>query len=865
MTMIATAEVVVGERYRREPGDLPALADSIREAGLLHPIVVTSDGRLVCGERRLRACRDLLGWDEIPARVVDECTPEEGELHENEARKDLAPSERVKLVEALRSDRSANLHSGRFVAKQVTTEEALEEHGRSRRDHFHVARVVRDGVPELVSAMDAGEVSIGAAAVIAAQPADRQREIVALPARERREEVRRLRQARVKVAKRPRRGKPSAAGLAAEITRLSARIDGARESAAESRAGREKAIKAIARMRESLDALEASLEAAPAPKRKPRPSKRKEEPRQSPPVIGEAALNERWARLHDGQRARAALKAEVVAAAVDARDRDGVAMRAACEAASKGTEWSPATVLDWYYGKGGEAGLADYPRHLWPLVMTPGHTGGVSTAECDPAAWEAFKTDYLRPEQPPLEMCYRNLERLAKAEGWTIPCSAAALKRRLDREVHPSAITLAREGSEALAKMRPSQIRERPQRALEAVNADGHEIDVFVRWPNAEKPVRPTLVAWQDIHSAKILSWRIDRTENSDGYRLSFADLLRDHGIPQHVFVDNGRAIAAKGLTGGKDNRYKFKVKRDDPVGLLTQLVGQENIHWVLPYHGQSKPIERAFRDLASDIAKDHRLRGAYTGNKPDAKPENYGSKAVPLETFLAVLEDGIARHNARRGRRGMGLEGRSFDEAFKESYERHAADIPKPTEAQLSRWLLGAKGIRAHKTNGAVELFGTRYWSERLSETLAGRSAEKREVVVRFDPDHLDRPVTVETLDGRLIGKAEPQGAVKFIDTQAARDHARDQARLKRHAREQLEIHRRMGAREYDRLLDAADAETKDAEEVPARSKVVAGVFGREPARAKPAPVAAATGTDNLIRMMVDRAIPPIDEEDAT
>ena len=677
--------------------------------------------------------------------------------------------------------------------------------------------------------------------------------------------MRRLRQARVKVAKRPRRGKPSAAGLAAEITRLSARIDGARESAAESRAGREKAIKAIARMRESLDALEASLEAAPAPKRKPRPSKRKEEPRQSPPVIGEAALNERWARLHDGQRARAALKAEVVAAAVDARDRDGVAMRAACEAASKGTEWSPATVLDWYYGKGGEAGLADYPRHLWPLVMTPGHTGGVSTAECDPAAWEAFKTDYLRPEQPPLEMCYRNLERLAKAEGWTIPCSAAALKRRLDREVHPSAITLAREGSEALAKMRPSQIRERPQRALEAVNADGHEIDVFVRWPNAEKPVRPTLVAWQDIHSAKILSWRIDRTENSDGYRLSFADLLRDHGIPQHVFVDNGRAIAAKGLTGGKDNRYKFKVKRDDPVGLLTQLVGQENIHWVLPYHGQSKPIERAFRDLASDIAKDHRLRGAYTGNKPDAKPENYGSKAVPLETFLAVLEDGIARHNARRGRRGMGLEGRSFDEAFKESYERHAADIPKPTEAQLSRWLLGAKGIRAHKTNGAVELFGTRYWSERLSETLAGRSAEKREVVVRFDPDHLDRPVTVETLDGRLIGKAEPQGAVKFIDTQAARDHARDQARLKRHAREQLEIHRRMGAREYDRLLDAADAETKDAEEVPARSKVVAGVFGREPARAKPAPVAAATGTDNLIRMMVDRAIPPIDEEDAT
>ena len=582
------------------------------------------------------------------------------------------------------------------------------------------------------------------------------------------------------------------------MTRLAARIDGARESAANSRAGREKARKAIARLRESLGALEASLDAAPAVKRKPRRSKKAAARRQRPAVMSEAELNARWARLDDARRARAALKAKAAAAAADARERDGVKLRAACEAAAQGTEWSAATVLDWYYGKGGAAGLADYPRHLWPLAIAPKHLGGTAEAECDPAA-----------------------------------------------------VTLAREGPEALARRRPAQIRERPQRAMEAVNADGHEIDVFVRWPGAAKPVRPTLVAWQDIHSGKILSWRIDRTENADGYRLSFADLLRGYGIPQHVFVDNGRAIAAKGLTGGKANRYKFKVKRDDPVGLLTQLMGQENIHWTTPYHSQSKPIERAFRDLATDIAKDHRLRGAYTGNKPDAKPENYGSKAAPLEKFLEVMADGVKRHNARRGRRGLGLEGRSFDEAFRESYEKHAAGIPKPTEAQLSRWLLGAKGIRAHKTSGAVELFGTRYWSERLSEKLAGRSAEKRQVVVRFDPDRLGRPVTVETLDGKLIGKAEPQGAVKFIDTQAARGQARDQARLRRNAREQLEIHRRMGAREYDRLLGAADAEEKGAEEAPARSKVVAGVFGKEPARARPAPAAREMG-------MADREFGP-------
>ena len=863
MTTIATAAVIVGDRYRRDPGDLAAMADSIREVGLLHPIVVTSDDRLVCGERRLRACRDLLGWEEIPARVVDDCPPDAGEFHENEARKDLAPSERVKLVEALRSDRSANWHSGRFVAKQVTTEDTLEEHGKSRRDHFRAAKVVRDGVPELVSAMDAGEVSIGAAAVIAAQPEDRQREIVVLPARARREEVRRLRQARTKVAKRPRRGKPSAAGLAGEMHRLASKIDDARESAAESRAGRDKARAAIARLRESLDALEAAFEAAPAPKRKPRRSK-PAAPRQRPAVMSEDALDRRWGRLHDAQRAQATLKAKIAVTAVDARDRDGVKLRAACEAAAQGTEWSAATVLDWIYGKSGAAGLADYPRHLWPLAMAPKHSGGSAEAECDPAAWECFKLDFLRPEQPPLEMCFRNLQRLAKSEGWTIPRSAAALQRRLDREVPRAAQVLARKGSEALSKMRPPQIRSREElRALEAVNGDARESDVFVRWPDG-KIARPWLMSWGDVGFSKILSWRVDQSENSDGYRLAFADLLEDYGIPKHVFMDNGRAFAAKGLTGGAKSRYRFKVKPDDPVGLLTQMVGPEGIHWTKPYHGQSKPIERAFRDMASDIDKDHRLRGAYTGNKPDAKPENYGSKAIPLEKFLDVVADGVRRHNARSGRRGLGLDGRSFDEAFQASYERHAADIPKPTEAQLTRWLLGAMGITAHKNSGAVELFGSRYWSERLAERLAGRSADARKVVVRFDPDRLDRPVTVETLEGSLIGKAKPDGAVRFIDTRAARETARDQARLRRHAREQLKIQGRMDDRELDRLLDESDAETREAEAPPARLKLVAGAFDREPPTAKPVRrSAAATGTDNLIRMMAAREFGPIEDEE--
>jgi ParB family chromosome partitioning protein len=68
--MRAIDEIEVGFRYRKDLGDLRSLADSIQTVGLLHPIVVTPEGRLITGQRRLEACR-LLGWQEIPITVID--------------------------------------------------------------------------------------------------------------------------------------------------------------------------------------------------------------------------------------------------------------------------------------------------------------------------------------------------------------------------------------------------------------------------------------------------------------------------------------------------------------------------------------------------------------------------------------------------------------------------------------------------------------------------------------------------------------------------------------------------------------------------------------------------------------------------
>src|SRR5690606_22712602 len=130
-------------------------------------------------------------------------------------------------------------------------------------------------------------------------------------------------------------------------------------------------------------------------------------------------------------------------------------------------------------------------------------------------------------------------------------------------------------------------------------------------------------------------------------------------------------------------------------AGILTQL--GVKVHWTTPYHGQSKPIERAWRDLCEEIAKHPECAGAYTGNSIAAKPENYGSRAMPIEQFRNLVHREIVRHNRRPGRTGGNCRGRSFAETFAESFERDGVASPA-SPAQSRLLLLAAEGVTCRK-----------------------------------------------------------------------------------------------------------------------------------------------------------------------
>src|SRR5215467_8213213 len=96
---VPLSQLAIGERHRRDMGDLAGLAVSMAELGLLHPVVIRPDGTLIAGERRLRAAA-LLGWAEIPATVVDLDNIARGEFAENAIRKDFTLSEAVAIKRA---------------------------------------------------------------------------------------------------------------------------------------------------------------------------------------------------------------------------------------------------------------------------------------------------------------------------------------------------------------------------------------------------------------------------------------------------------------------------------------------------------------------------------------------------------------------------------------------------------------------------------------------------------------------------------------------------------------------------------------------------------------------------------------------
>lgn len=174
-TTLRLSEVEPNKNQPRKHFDdeaLASLADSIREHGVLQPLLVrplpNGKYQIIAGERRWRACR-MLGLSEVPVIIkeMEDVTAAEIALIENLQREDLSPLEEAEGYQEL------------IDIYGLTQEQVSQRVGKSRSAVANSLRILQlpKGVLDLVAE---GSLSAGQARTILSFPEEEQEEIALL-------------------------------------------------------------------------------------------------------------------------------------------------------------------------------------------------------------------------------------------------------------------------------------------------------------------------------------------------------------------------------------------------------------------------------------------------------------------------------------------------------------------------------------------------------------------------------------------------------------------------------------------------------------------------------------------------------------
>jgi ParB family chromosome partitioning protein len=239
-------------RKHFDDASLSSLADSIRERGVLQPVIVrpgTAGGyELVAGERRWRAAQ-IAGQSRMPALIEDALDGTESlelALIENVARQDLTPIEEARTIALLLDDLKV---TATLLAKRL---------GRSRTDLAHTVRLL-DLPDQAIQLIDTGSLTKGHGKALLTEPDHHRRLTLARRAAERGWSVRTLEAeiTRPAAPRQPPRGPhPDATAAAARLEDAIAKATGCNACARPHRRGYQVILdqKAAHRLAQLLDA-----------------------------------------------------------------------------------------------------------------------------------------------------------------------------------------------------------------------------------------------------------------------------------------------------------------------------------------------------------------------------------------------------------------------------------------------------------------------------------------------------------------------------------------------------------------------------------------------------------------------------------
>ena len=283
-----------------------------------------------------------------------------------------------------------------------------------------------------------------------------------------------------------------------------------------------------------------------------------------------------------------------------------------------------------------------------------------------------YKSLYLKEGAPSANSCWRatlgyaiELDNINPIE---FP-SCRTFDRYIKKEIPEQAIYLARFGQAAWNKKYAMYI---PRDYTKIVAgscwvSDHAQIDIAVRIK--DNICFPWVTVFRDVKTSKWLGWFLHaESPNSDHIFQAFYYGVIRFGIPNDVYLDNGKDYRCRDFAGGR-NSVRIDNLSSKENSLITNL--GVSVHFALPYNAQTKPVERDFLKIKEFLSKGFvGYRGGKITERPEKlKKEIKRNQIMEFSEFKILFDDFVKNILNKTPSNGKILKGRCPDEAWAEEF----------------------------------------------------------------------------------------------------------------------------------------------------------------------------------------------------
>ncbi len=259
-------------------------------------------------------------------------------------------------------------------------------------------------------------------------------------------------------------------------------------------------------------------------------------------------------------------------------------------------------------------------------------------------AWDCFMSFYLDEAQHPIKACYEYTEMWLKQEApELLPLPAySAFYRKVQNDIPKPLEIMGREGMKAFRDRCAPYIKRTYEGMVsnEWWIADNHTFDVQTKGADGSVH-RLYLTAFFDARSGIFTGCYVTSAPSSQATLIALRKGIMKYGIPENIYVDNGREFLTFDV-GGLGHRTKKSQKGKFTPPPVFERLGIKMTN-ALVRNAKAKIIERRFRDVKDRLS---RLFPTYTGGNVVERPERLkfvlkdDDKIPTDEEFTNAVED---------------------------------------------------------------------------------------------------------------------------------------------------------------------------------------------------------------------------------